>query len=136
MDQNNKVKILKKFMSFVFQTAKEFKCTENDVHDVVRLYEKELHRLKRIINKENKSLNSQRTMLELKGFYKEETLEELLFKGNITRLEFIYHHSQERINDYKTYCTNHKLAETEESAEAYTNFILEQEEKEHTEMFD
>ena len=40
-------------------------------------------------------------MIELKGFYNEETLQELLYKGNITHLEYIYHHSQEKIDAYK-----------------------------------
>lgn len=75
-------------------------------------------------------------MLKLIGFYKEETLEELLYKGNISRLEFIYHHSQERINDYKAYCANHKLAENEESAEKYTDSLLTEEENGHAEMLD
>jgi len=43
-------------------------------------------------------------MIELKGFYNEDTLQKLLYKGNITQLEYIYHHSQEKIDAYKAYC--------------------------------
>lgn len=75
-------------------------------------------------------------MLELKGFYKEETLEELLYKGNISRLEFIYHHSQERIDDFKTYCQKHGLQENETAAEQYSDFILQRQEESHTELLD
>ena len=75
-------------------------------------------------------------MLELKGFYKEETLEELLYKGNITSLEFIYHHSQERIDDFKAYCQKKGLQEDEESAKQYFDYCLQREEKYHTEGLD
>ena len=75
-------------------------------------------------------------MLELKGFYKEETLEKLLFKGNISRLEFIYHHSQQRINDFKAYCQERGLQEDEKAAEAYANFLLKREENGHTDHLD
>ena len=75
-------------------------------------------------------------MLELHGFYKEETLEELLNKGNISRLEFIYHHSQERIDDFKAYCQKRGLQEDEAAAEAYSDFILKRQENAHTELLD
>lgn len=75
-------------------------------------------------------------MLELKGFYKEETLEELLYKGNISRLEFIYHHSQERIDDFKMYCQKRGLQEDEAAAEQYSDFILQRQEESHTELLD
>ena len=75
-------------------------------------------------------------MKELKGFYNEEVLEEMLYKGEISRLEFIYHHSQKRIDDYKAYCQKKGLQEDEESAEAFADFLLRREEKEHTEELD
>ena len=75
-------------------------------------------------------------MLELKGFYKEETLEKLLFKGNISRLEFIYHHSQKKIDDFKAYCQQHNLQEDEAAAEAYSDFVLKRQEESHTELLD
>lgn len=75
-------------------------------------------------------------MLELHGFYEEETLEELLNKGNISHLEFIYHHSQERIDDFKEYCQKRGLQEDEKAAEAYANFLLKREENGHTDLLD
>ena len=75
-------------------------------------------------------------MIELKGFYKEETLEELLFKGNITNLEFIYHHSQERIDDFKSYCRRRKIQEDEDAAKAYADYRLKRIEHAHTDMLD
>ena len=75
-------------------------------------------------------------MIELKGFYKEETLEELLFKGNITNLEFIYHHSQERIDDFKSYCQRRNIQEDEKAAKAYADYRLKRIEHAHTDMLD
>lgn len=75
-------------------------------------------------------------MLPLKGFYKEETLQELLFKGNISRLEYIYHHSQERIDNFKDYCQKRGLQEDETAASNYMDYLLKQEEDAHTEMLD
>lgn len=75
-------------------------------------------------------------MTKLEGFYNEDVLEELLYKGEITRLEFIYHHSQERIDDFKTYCQKRGLQETEASAEAYSSYLLKREENAHVENLD
>ena len=49
--------------------------------------------------------------MTLKGFYNEDILDDLLFEGKICRLEYIYHHSQERIDDYKQYCQRRGLPE-------------------------
>ena len=75
-------------------------------------------------------------MTELKGFYNEDVLEELLYNGEITRLEYIYHHSQERIDDFKMYCQKRELHENEAAAEAYSEFILKRQENAHTELLD
>ena len=75
-------------------------------------------------------------MTNLQGFYNEDVLEELLYKGEITRLEFIYHHSQERIDDFKTNCQKRGLQETEDAAEAYSNYLLKREENAHVENLD
>ena len=75
-------------------------------------------------------------MITLKGFYNEGTLQELLYKGNITRLEYIYHHSQEKIDGYKEYCQKRGLQEDEASAEAYCDYLLKKEEAAHTDMLD
>lgn len=75
-------------------------------------------------------------MITLEGFYNQETLEELLFNGDISRLEYIYHHSQERIDDYKAYCQKRGVREDEASAEAYSDFLLKCETNSHTELLD
>ena len=75
-------------------------------------------------------------MTELNGFYNEDVLEELLYNGKITQLEAIYHHSQERIDDFKTYCQKRGLQEDEAAAEAYCDFILKRQENAHMELLD
>lgn len=75
-------------------------------------------------------------MVELKGFYNEDVLEELLYNEEITRLEAVYHHSQERINDFKAYCQKRGLQEDEAAAEQYGDFILKRQENAHTELLD
>lgn len=75
-------------------------------------------------------------MIELKGFYNEETLQELLYKGNITQLEYIYHHSQEKIDAYKEYCQKRNLQEDENSAVAFSEYELKFEEDSHTDSLD
>ena len=75
-------------------------------------------------------------MTGLNGFYNEDVLEELLYNGKITQLEAIYHHSQERIDDFKTYCQKRGLQEDEAAAEAYSDFILKHQENAHTELLD
>ena len=74
--------------------------------------------------------------MQLKGFYNEDTLDELLYNEKITRLEYIYHHSQERIDDFKEYCKKRNLKEDEAAAEQYSDFILKRQENAHTEMLD
>lgn len=62
-------------------------------------------------------------MIKLSGFYNIDTLQELLFKGNITHLEFIYHHSQERIDKFKAYCQERGLQENEAAAECFEDYL-------------
>ena len=45
-------------------------------------------------------------MAELNGYYNEEVLQELLYNKKITTLEYVYHHSKERIDDFKKYLEN------------------------------
>lgn len=75
-------------------------------------------------------------MAKLEGFYNENVLEELLYNEKISRLEFIYHHSQERIDNFKAYCQKRGLQEDEAAAEQYSDFILKRQENAHTELLD
>ena len=75
-------------------------------------------------------------MVPLKGFYNEDVLQELLYKGEITQLEYIYHHSQERIDNFKAYCQKRGIQEDETAARAYMDWLLKQEENAHTELLD
>jgi len=75
-------------------------------------------------------------MPELQGFYNEDVLEELLYNGEITTLEYVYHHSQERKDDFKDYCQRRGLQETEDAAKAYLNYLLKREENAHVDNLD
>ncbi len=63
--------------------------------------------------------------MKLEGFYNPEVLSELLYKEQITWLEAIYHHSQERIDEYKDFCKNKNLQEDEKSAQLFFDYLLE-----------
>lgn len=75
-------------------------------------------------------------MAELKGYYNEEVLQELLYNKKITTLEYVYHHSKERIDDFKKYCQKRGIEETEEAAKAYCDFLLKREEYAHVDDLD
>lgn len=75
-------------------------------------------------------------MIKLQGFYNEEILQELLYEEQITQLEYIYHHSQEKIDAFKEYCRTNNMQEDESSATAYLNHLLLSEEEAHTEFLD
>lgn len=69
-------------------------------------------------------------------FYTVEELEQLLYNGEISRLEFIRHHSEEWVNDFEKFCKEKNLEENDEAAEKYFNHRLECEEKAHTDGLD
>ena len=69
-------------------------------------------------------------MRALEGYYNEQYLHRLLYDGEISRLEYIYHHSEERKMAFLNYCRDHKMAVTEASAEQFMQYELQQEEKE------
>ena len=69
--------------------------------------------------------------MELKGYYNEDVLSELLYKEEITHLEYIYHHSKERIDDFKEYCEENGFKEDEMAAENFFDELLKREEESH-----
>lgn len=69
--------------------------------------------------------------MTLNGFYNEETLEQLLYEGKITRLEYIYHHSQEMKDEFSDFCRQNNLEENDESAEKFWDNLLQMEEEAH-----
>lgn len=75
-------------------------------------------------------------MADLNGFYNVEELEEKLYNGEISRKEFIEHHSEEWIEDFKKFCKGKNIPEDDDAAEKYFAHRLEQEEKAHTEGLD
>ena len=75
-------------------------------------------------------------MADLEGFYNEEVLDQLLYDGTISRLEYIYHHSPEMIGEYKKFCQENKLPEDEDSANKFQDWLLKAEENAHTDNLD
>ena len=57
--------------------------------------------------------------MELNGFYNEEELAELLDRNEITRKDFITHHSPELLKQYEDVCSDFGLEQDEDSAEQF-----------------
>ena len=57
--------------------------------------------------------------MELNGFYNEEELAELLDCNEITRKDFITHHSPELLKQYEDFCSDFGLEQDEDSAEQF-----------------
>ena len=74
--------------------------------------------------------------MNLEGFYNEEYLDPLVYEGKITRLEYIYHHSQEMIDEFKNYCSQNGLQEDETAANKFMDWQLQMEEQAHTDGLD
>ena len=74
--------------------------------------------------------------MELQGYYNEAVLGEMLAKGDISRLEYIYHHSEEMKDDYADFCKQKDLQQTEESAGQFMEYLQQQEQQSHTDLLD
>jgi hypothetical protein len=57
--------------------------------------------------------------MELNGFYNEEELAELLDRNEITRKDYITHHSPELLKQYEDFCSDFGLEQNEDSAEQF-----------------
>ena len=57
--------------------------------------------------------------MELNGFYNEEELAELLDRNEITKKDFITHHSPELLKQYEDFCSDFGLEQDEDSAEQF-----------------
>jgi hypothetical protein len=66
----------------------------------------------------------------------QKTLEQQLYDGEISRLEYINGLDQEHIDAFKAFCRHFMLPEDAESAEKFFDHLLLQEEKAHTEGLD
>ena len=51
--------------------------------------------------------------MDLEGFYSEEYLDELVYEEKITRVDYIQHHSQEMIDNFRKFCKENNLQEDE-----------------------
>ena len=70
-------------------------------------------------------------MIELKGFYNEAVLHDLLAKGEIGYLDYVMHLSEEIRDRYKDYCSKNNLQLDDESAEKFFGVLVEEENKVH-----
>lgn len=75
-------------------------------------------------------------MMTLEGYYSADTLNPLLEKGEITILEYIYHHSEKMKQDYENFCKERSLQQDEGSASVFLDRILRQEEEAHADALD
>ena len=69
-------------------------------------------------------------------YYGEAVLKELLHKGEIDHLTYIFRHSEEKKMDFMKYCQEHHQKEDNESAQQYMEYLLKQEEEAHTDALD
>ena len=70
-------------------------------------------------------------MVELKGFYNEAVLHDLLDKAEIGHLDYVMHLDENTRDRYKQYCSDHGLELNEQSAEQFFQLLVEQENREH-----
>lgn len=75
-------------------------------------------------------------MTELQGYYNEETLDELLYKEEITRLDYLYHHSEEKKQQFEEYCQRNDLPVNEDTALKFFQLEIKQEDRDHTDNLD
>ena len=75
-------------------------------------------------------------MIKLNGYYNEETLDELLYKGEITRLDYLYHHSEEKKQQFEEYCRKNDLPLNEDTALKFFQLEIKQEDRDHTDNLD
>ncbi len=68
-------------------------------------------------------------MIELQGYYPEEELIALRQDNKISLYQFYYHHSPERRKELLDFSKEKSLDPTEEAAEAFELFLLQQENK-------
>ncbi len=73
-------------------------------------------------------------MKELNGYYGEETLQKLLFDGEIDHLSYVFHHSEEKKMAFLDYCSKNGLQEDDAAAQQFLKAELQEEEDNHTAM--
>ena len=69
-------------------------------------------------------------------FYSQDELDQMLYDGKISGIDYVTHQSEETTHDFKKYCARRAITENEESAGNYLNYLLREEERSHTEGLD
>ena len=67
---------------------------------------------------------------------KEATLDEMLYNGQISRLEYINRYSPECRQNFHLFCMKRGYVKDNHSAELFYDYTLSEEEKAHTELLD
>ena len=75
-------------------------------------------------------------MVKLEGFVSEDTLQELLYKGEIDHLDFVQHHSEEMTEDFGKFCARNGLEQNDQAAQQFVNWKLKEEKQAHTDNLD
>lgn len=75
-------------------------------------------------------------MKELDGYFNEEVLQELLYKGEIDHLSFVFHHSEEKKAAFMDYCHKNGLHQDDKAAQQFLKSELKEEEDSHEPLVD
>ena len=70
-------------------------------------------------------------MVELKEFYNEAVLHDLLAKAEIEYLDYVMHLNEGTRHRYKQYCGDNGLEPGEQSAEQFFQLLVKQENQDH-----
>ena len=70
---------------------------------------------------------------ELKGFYGEQKLAEMVYKGEITRLQYVWHNTEQMRLDFINFCSRKGLEKNEAAAMLFMESLLTEEEELHRE---
>ena len=72
----------------------------------------------------------------LEGYHSEETLQEMLHKGEIDHLTYVFHHSEERRDAFISFCSERGLNKDEKAARQFVEYQLNKEVEMHTDLLD
>lgn len=68
---------------------------------------------------------------KLEGFYSEEVLAEMLYHGEISRLSYVWHSTEQMRQDFLDFCNQKGLERNETAATLFMDYQLRQEEELH-----
>ena len=75
-------------------------------------------------------------MITLKGFYNINILQKMLYEGQITRLDYVMHHTEEDRQALLDFCQERKIEADDDAAGQYMKKVLDDIEKAHHPLLD